>query len=380
MQSVFPILIGMLLTNIRCAVKCGSSASSTTQTLKNLSNAEIKRRFLEEFDSIVEDTLKEDAMREIPEEMVKYVRENCNYNVLGGKYNRGLTVVTTLLAVKSQISEQDLKGAIALGWGIEFLQGCFLVADDVMDRSQTRRGQPCWYLKPEVQLNALNDYLILESFIFRIVRRFYRNTPYYMRLVEIFQDTAYQTELGQLMDLRSLPPQNETVDLNRFSVDLQKLIVKYKTAYYSFYLPWALGLIVSGVEDEKVYKQTEKIAIAMGEYFQIQDDFLDCYGTEEQIGKVGRDIEEAKCSWPAVQALERCSPEQRKVLDECYGVDDAEKVARVKQVFKDLNVEQLYFDYEKKVTTELRSMISKVDAVSPKVYLSMLEKIEGRTK
>lgn len=34
---------------------------------------------------------------------------------------------------------------MAVGWCIEWMQAYFLVADDIMDESITRRGQPCWY-------------------------------------------------------------------------------------------------------------------------------------------------------------------------------------------------------------------------------------------
>ena len=49
-------------------------------------------------------------------------------------------------------------------------------------------------------------------------------------------------------------------------------------------------------------------------FISTQDDYLDCYGDPAVTGKVGTDIEENKCSWLVVQALERVTPEQRKLL------------------------------------------------------------------
>ncbi len=45
-----------------------------------------------------------------------------------------------------------------------------------------------------------------------------------------------------------------------------------------------------------------------------QDDVLDCFGTPEQIGKIGRDIEENKCGWLVVQAIKLCNDEQVREL------------------------------------------------------------------
>jgi farnesyl diphosphate synthase len=92
-------------------------------------------------------------------------------------------------------------------------------------------------------------------------------------------------------------------------------IVIYKTAYYSFYLPVALGMRYAGIYSDEAYATALSILIPIGEYFQVQDDYLDCFGTPEQIGKVGTDILDNKCSWNVNVALQRANEKQRKILD-----------------------------------------------------------------
>ena len=63
-----------------------------------------------------------------------------------------VSVKRTLDAAKGRpLSTREFARSAVLGWCIEWLQAFFLVADDVMDDSVTRRGQPCWYRLPQVK-------------------------------------------------------------------------------------------------------------------------------------------------------------------------------------------------------------------------------------
>jgi geranylgeranyl pyrophosphate synthase len=70
------------------------------------------------------------------------------------------------------------------------LQAYFLVADDMMDGSITRRGQPCWYRADGVGNIAINDAFMLEAAIYQLLRTHFRNEKYYVDLLEIYHDVS----------------------------------------------------------------------------------------------------------------------------------------------------------------------------------------------
>lgn len=305
-----------------------------------------------------------------------------NFNTVGGKLNRGLAVPDTGIALlNAPLNEEQFKHLSTLGWLTELLQAFFLVSDDIMDSSITRRGQPCWYRQDGVGMIAINDAFLLESAIYHILKKHFRSHPAYIDLVELFHEISFQTELGQLCDLITAP--EDKVDLDNFSLEKFSFIVIYKTAYYSFYLPVALALHYLQLATEKNLSQAHDILIPLGEYFQAQDDYLDAFGDPAFIGKIGTDIQDNKCSWLINQALSRCSDDQRKVLDEAYGRKDSAKEAQVKAIYADLKLEEVYREYEENRVTEIRAKIAALDeseGLKRGVFEEFLKKIYKRDK
>ncbi|CAG5121297.1 unnamed protein product [Candidula unifasciata] len=337
--------------------------------------AEFDALFLELVDELTKNEIKNP---EIADAFI-WFKEVLHYNVPFGKKNRGVSVVTSYKHLVPEASEADLKIARVLGWCVELLQAFFLVADDIMDNSLTRRGQPCWYKKEKVGNTAINDSFFLECTIYSLLKKYIRDKPYYLSIMELFLETTLQTVTGQCLDLTTAA--SEGVDFSKFTMERYSAIVKWKTAFYSFYLPVAIAMYMAGISDGESHTKAKTILLQMGHFFQVQDDYLDCYGAPEVIGKVGTDIQDNKCGWLIVKALEIASDEQKEKLQANYARWETEAVEKVKAIYRDLKLEDVYKQYEESSHEEITNLINSIASAVPKeVFLDFASKIYKREK
>ncbi|XP_068620614.1 farnesyl pyrophosphate synthase-like [Battus philenor] len=77
------------------------------------------------------------------------------------------------------------------------------------------------------------------------------------------------------------------------------------------------------------------------------NDFMDCFDEESETGKESTNIQEGKCTWLAVKSLERCSAAQRETFTSCYGSSEPENIDRIKELYKNLELIQLYKEDQK---------------------------------
>jgi len=341
-----------------------------------------KKDFIIVFEGLNREILAEVNKYKLPARTAEYMKRMMDYNVPKGKLTRGLTVIAAYkhLTGKKTLTEVEYRRAAVLGWTVEWLQAMFLVMDDIMDESETRRGQICWYKVDDVKMNAINDGLLLEAQIYVVLKNYFGSEPQlYIQLIDLLHETTHQTALGQFLDLTTSEPHK--VDFSRFSLDVYSDIVIYKTAFYSFYAPAALGMRLAGVSDPALYEKAKIICMEIGHLFQVQDDYLDCYGDPKVIGKVGTDIRDNKCGWLINTALGVCTPAQKAELEANYakGVNPTAE-AKVKAIFKELDLESKYRKHEEDAYNRIQQQIAAVQGMPTGIFTFLLDKIYKREK
>lgn len=245
-----------------------------------------------------------------------------------------------------------------------------------MDNAETRRGKKCWHIQAKLGNNGFNDSLLLEHLSYQILRKYFSHLSCYTDLLDLLLRVTYKTIIGQGMDIRA----STTRNFSEYDETLYNSIVTYKTAFYTVYLPAALGMVYAGIpkndKNRALWKEMKDMTLEIGRMFQIQDDYFDCFGTEDVIGKkAGTDIEEGKCTWLFVKAQQFCSAVQLKRLVDNYGSNEPEKVKVVKELYHELNLAEVFAQYQEAEYKHILAMSNELDNEKLRVVLIMFLKL-----
>lgn len=264
---------------------------------------------------------------------------------IGGKR---LRPITTLMSC--DLFGGYLKKALPAALSVEMFHNFTLIHDDIMDKASLRRGKETVHKKWDKSVGILSgDALMILSY--QMLE--YYNGDEFKKIYALFNKTALQICEGQQYDMDF-----ET----RSDVSLNEYIkmISYKTAVL---LASSLktGAIISNAnkqDEQLIYDFGYNLGIA----FQLQDDYLDVFGTEGFGKKIGGDIEENKKTFLYLKALELASNKDKEELLNLFKTKEKteNKVKKVKQLYVKYKIPEISIHEIKKYTLKAFACVEKL--------------------
>jgi geranylgeranyl diphosphate synthase type II len=205
---------------------------------------------------------------------------------------------------------------------IELFHNFTLIHDDIMDRAPLRRGMTTVHEKygtPTAILTGDVMMVVSYDYISRI------GSPHIRRILHLFNQTASQVCEGQQLDMDF--ERRPEVQMEEY---LQMIGLKTSVLLAA---SLQIGAILGGAglgNQDKIYQFGKNLGLA----FQVQDDYLDCYGDVVKFGKKpGGDILAGKKTFLLVKTLEVATDAQRRRIRALETASDEEKIGGMLELF-----------------------------------------------
>jgi geranylgeranyl diphosphate synthase, type I len=237
----------------------------------------------------------------------------------------------------------DSDELIAAVAALELVQASALIHDDLMDASDTRRGEPSVHRRFE-SLHGLNRWhgraeqfgeavaVLLGDLCLvwsdELLRRSGFDPLAVDRARATFDLMRTEVMLGQYLDVLA----QATAEA---SVSRTSLIARYKSAKYTVEHPLLFGAALAGAS-RKLSRAYSAFGLPLGEAFQLRDDLLGVFGDPATTGKpASDDLREGKRTFLVAAAFEGAATKaERELLAKSLGdpgLDDA-ALARLREV------------------------------------------------
>jgi geranylgeranyl diphosphate synthase type II len=212
---------------------------------------------------------------------------------------------------------------------VEVFHNFSLIHDDIMDKAPLRRGLPTVHHQfGENTAILAGDVMLVKAYEYLSNIDGHYITP----VLNLFNRTAREVCEGQQVDVDF-----ESREHVSFDEYLQMITLKTSVLLASCL---QLGAILGGASagnQRHMYEFGKNLGIA----FQVQDDYLDCFGDPEKFGKqVGGDILANKKTFLHIHAWQVADEDQKKRMRAIIQSGDENKVGDMLQLYRDCKVDE----------------------------------------
>ena len=284
----------------------------------------------------------------------------------GGKRIRPVLTLMTADAFGDNAS-QAVKPAL----GLETFHNFTLLHDDLMDKSEMRRGRLTVYkkynensaiLSGDTMLTLATEYVCtVEDNLLRIV-------------LDTFNSMAIKVYEGQQLDMDFE---------NQVSISLDDYLEMIKKKTGALLGACAkIGALIGGASEKDADKMYE-FGMMTGVAFQIQDDWLDTFGDATTFGKnIGGDINNAKKTYLFVAALQHDS-QTAEALKDAYKIPAGDvRVKTVTRLYEKLGISETTKKAVNHYSSQALKSLNSTSLSDDKkeLFRKLAEKLIGRKK
>jgi geranylgeranyl diphosphate synthase type I len=236
----------------------------------------------------------------------------------GGKRTRPLLFILAYEALAKKKTNKIYKTAVAF----ELLHDFLLIHDDIIDRSDIRRGSPSIHkvlsskIKCSLSTNANgNDFAIIAGDImFSLALKAFLSSAEYSKnsgkAMGKFIDCSFFTELGEYIEMIE-----STRDIAKAKESVIYKIYELKTARYTFSYPLSIGAELASA-GKKITNDLFEYGLLIGVAFQIKDDILGLFADEKKSGKSSlSDLNEGKKTLLIFKAYQNSNSKDKKLIN-----------------------------------------------------------------
>ncbi len=288
---------------------------------------------------------------------------------IGGKRLRPALMLHTASLFTKSVG-QILPAAMA----IEIFHNFTLLHDDIMDKSDMRRGVPTVHRKYSENTAILSGDA-MSILAFKYLGKI--NNSHLQEVFSLFSITALEVCEGQQLDMDF-----ETRD--QVTIDEYIEMIRLKTAVL-IACSLKMGALLAGAGSEQADLLYD-YGIYVGLAFQLQDDWLDVFGDPEIFGKKqGVDICANKKTFLLLKAFEACDADLLQELNHWIqktDFDPKEKVAAVIAIYEKTGVSQAAHDLMKSYHDKALAALGKLDipAAEKKTLIAFADEAMVRAK